>query len=138
MKVLMIGGGGREHAIAWKVAQNSKVEKIYCAPGNGGTAIEEKCENVAITNIEELVAFAKDNSIDITIVGPEAPLTEGVVDAFKAADLKIFGPSSHGAKLEGSKIFSKDFMKKYEVKTAQYAAFDDIEKAKVYLKEINT
>jgi phosphoribosylamine--glycine ligase len=134
MKVLIIGGGGREHAIAWKVAQNSRVEKIYCAPGNGGTAIEEKCENVAITKIDELVAFAKNNSIELTIVGPEAPLTEGVVDAFKAADLKIFGPSSHGAKLEGSKIFSKDFMKKYEVKTAQYAAFDDIEKAKVYLK----
>jgi phosphoribosylamine--glycine ligase len=135
MKVLIIGGGGREHAIAWKVAQNSKVEKIYCAPGNGGTAIEEKCENVAITKIEELITFVKENSIEITIVGPEAPLTEGVVDAFKEAGLKIFGPSRHGAKLEGSKIFSKDFMKKYGIKTAQYETFDHIDNAREYLKK---
>lgn len=134
MKVLVIGNGGREHAIAWKVAQNTKVEKIYVAPGNGGTFLEAKCENVNLTTIESLLNFAKSEKIDLTIVGPEALLVEGIVDAFKAEGLKIFGPSKAAAQLEGSKAFSKEFMKKHGVKTAEYEVFTDAEKALENLK----
>lgn len=134
MKVLIIGAGGREHAIAWKIAQNIKVEIIYCAPGNGGTEKEGKCKNIDITDIHELATFAKNSLVDITIVGPEEPLMNGIVDIFKGQGLKVFGPSSYAANLEGSKIFSKDFMKKYGVKTAQYEAFYELEKAVAHLK----
>ncbi|MEG0296612.1 MAG: phosphoribosylamine--glycine ligase [Clostridium sp.] len=133
MKLLLIGSGGREHAIAWKLAQSSKVDKIFVAPGNGGTAIENKCENVNVTDIDELVTFAKENDIYLTVVGPEDPLTKGITDKFKAEGLRCFGPDAAGAQLEGSKSFSKDFMKKYGVKTAAYEVFTDAEKALDYL-----
>ena len=134
MKLLLIGSGGREHAIAWKLSKSSKVSKIYVAPGNGGTAIENKCENINITDIDELAKFAKKNNIYLTIVGPEDPLTKGITDKFKAEGLRIFGPDKAGAQLEGSKSFSKDFMEKYGVKTAQYAVFTDSNKALEYLE----
>ena len=134
MKILVIGNGGREHAIAWKLSESSKVSKIYCAPGNGGTFMEDKCENVDINSNEELLRFALDNSIDLTVVGPEVYLCEGIVDLFKDNNLRIFGPSKEAAKLEGSKTFAKEFMKKYGVKTAAYEAFNDAEKAMEYLK----
>lgn len=134
MKILLVGSGGREHAIAWKLAQNSKVEKIYCAPGNGGTALEDKCENVKISGNENLLQFAKKNNIDLTVVGPENPLCEGIVDLFKESNLKIFGPDKKAAMLEGSKSFSKDFMKKYGVKTAEYGVFSNKEEAIKYVE----
>ena len=137
MKILLIGSGGREHALAWKLAKNSRVEKIYVAPGNGGTAIEAKCENINIdvNDIDKLLEFAISNYIDLTVVGPEDPLTRGIVDRFKEKGLKIFGPSEKAAQLEGSKSFSKDFMKKYGVKTAEYEVFYDSEKALAYLEK---
>ncbi|MBU3105152.1 phosphoribosylamine--glycine ligase [Clostridium gasigenes] len=134
MKLLLIGAGGREHSLAWKLAKSEKVEKIFVAPGNGGTAFADKCENVDITDINELLAFAKENNIDLTIVGPEDPLTKGIVDLFKKDGLKIFGPDKAGAELEGSKSYSKDFMKKYGVKTAEYEVFYDADKALGYLE----
>ena len=134
MKVLLIGSGGREHALAFKIAQNKKVNKIFVAPGNGGTAKENKCENINITDIDELLNFAIEKEIDMTVVGPEDPLTKGIVDKFKEKGLKIFGPSEKAAMLEGSKSFSKDFMKKYGVKTAEYEVFYDVEKALAYLE----
>lgn len=133
MKLLLIGSGGREHAIAWKLAKSPKVDKIYVAPGNGGTAIENKCEDVNITDLDELVKFAKENDIYLTVVGPEDPLTQGITDKFKAEGLRIFGPDKNGAQLEGSKSFSKEFMDKYGVKTAAYAVFTDADKAIKYL-----
>lgn len=134
MKLLLIGSGGREHAIAWKLAKSPKVSKIYVAPGNGGTAIENKCENVNITDLDELVKFAKENDIYLTVVGPEDPLTKGITDKFKAAGLRIFGPDKKGAELEGSKSFSKAFMKKYGVKTAEYEVFTEIDPALKYVE----
>lgn len=134
MKFLVIGGGGREHAIAWKLAQSPLAEKVYCAPGNGGTSIEAKCENINISETSELIKFALENNIDITVVGPEAPLVDGVVDDFKAQGLKIFGPAKAAARLEGSKSYSKEFCKKYNVKTAAYEEFEDSDKAVEYLK----
>lgn len=135
MKILVIGNGGREHAIAWKLGESDKVSKIYCAPGNGGTFMEHKCENVNITDNEKLLNFALDNSIDLTVVGPEVYLCNGIVDLFKSHNLKIFGPSKKAATLEGSKTFAKEFMKKYEVKTAAYKAFQDSNKALEYLEK---
>lgn len=132
---MLIGSGGREHAIARKSVENLSVEKIFCAPGNGGTAVENKCENVNLNSIDEYLNFAKENKIELTIVGPEAPLVDGVVDAFKKEGLRVFGPHREAAKLEGSKSFAKDFMKKYNIKTAEYETFTDIEKAKDYIKE---
>ncbi|GFP75244.1 phosphoribosylamine--glycine ligase [Clostridium fungisolvens] len=134
MKLLLIGGGGREHAIAWKLAKSPKVEKIYVAPGNGGTALEDKCENIGLETYEEMAKFVKENNIDLTVVGPEEPLTKGIVDLFKKENLKIFGPEQKAAMLEGSKSFSKDFMRKYNIKTAAYEVFYDSEKAVEYLK----
>lgn len=134
MKVMIVGSGGREHAIAWKVAQNPSVEKVYCAPGNGGTYSEEKCANVDINTIDEMYDFAKKEAIDLTIVGPEVYLVDGIVDKFKKGGLKIFGPSKEAAQLEGSKIYAKNFMKKYGIKTAACETFDDREKALEYLK----
>lgn len=135
MKVLVIGNGGREHAIAWKIAQSPKVTKVYCAPGNGGTYTEGKCENVNLNTIDELLTFAKEQKIDFSFVGPEAKLVEGIADVFKENGLKIFGPSKKAAQLEGSKAFSKDFMKKYGIKTAAYEVFTEAEPALEYLKK---
>ncbi len=134
MKILVVGNGGREHTIAWKLSESDKVSKIYCAPGNGGTFMEEKCENVNITNNDELLKFAIDNSIDLTVVGPEVYLCNGIVDLFKSNNLKIFGPSKEAANLEGSKTYAKEFMKKYGVKTAWYEAFNDSNDALEYVK----
>lgn len=134
MKLLLIGSGGREHALAWKLAKSPKVEKIFVAPGNGGTAIEGKCENINITDFNDLIKFAKDENIDLTVVGPEDPLTKGIVNEFKKEGLKIFGPAENGAQLEGSKSFSKEFMKKFGVKTAEYETFTDADKALKYLE----
>ncbi|MGG7076968.1 phosphoribosylamine--glycine ligase [Clostridium sardiniense] len=134
MNILLIGSGGREHALAWKLAKSERVNKIYVAPGNGGTANLEKCTNIDITDIEELIKFSKDNNIDLTVVGPEEPLIKGIVNRFKEEGLRIFGPEKSGAELEGSKSFSKDFMKKYGVKTAEYEVFYEDDKAREYLK----
>lgn len=133
MKVLVIGSGGREDALVWKISQSPLVEKIYCAPGNGGTEEQAKCENINIEDIKELADFAKEKQIDLSIVGPENPLVEGIVDIFKENNLKIFGPSKKGAQLEGSKIFAKDFMEKYGVKTAEYSVFNDSKSAFSYI-----
>ncbi|AWL13304.1 Phosphoribosylamine--glycine ligase [Saliniradius amylolyticus] len=137
MKVLVIGGGGREHALAWKAAQSANVETVFVAPGNAGTAIEPKLENVAIgaEDIEGLLAFARDNAIELTIVGPEAPLVEGVVDRFQAEDLAIFGPSKGAAQLEGSKAFTKDFLARHQIPTAEYQTFTEIDPAIAYVRE---
>lgn len=135
MKVLVVGGGGREHAIAFKIAQNDNVEKVFCAPGNGGTELEDKCENVPYTKIEDLKNFALKEKMDLTVVGPEVYLVDGIVDSFKESGLLVFGPAKNAAILEGSKAFSKEFMKKYGVKTAKYEVFTDEKKALEYLKE---
>jgi len=118
MKVLIIGKGGREHAIAWKLAQSKKLTKLYCAPGNAGIAEFAQCVPIGATDIEKLVEFAKNEKIDFTVVGMDDPLVMGVVDAFEAEGLKIFGPRKNAAILEGSKAFSKDLMKKYNIPTA--------------------
>ncbi|HEY9017148.1 phosphoribosylamine--glycine ligase [Thiomicrospira sp.] len=140
MKVLIIGNGGREHALAWKTAQSSNVEQVFVAPGNAGTAIEPGLTNVdiGVTDLPGLVAFAKDNAIDLTIVGPEAPLVIGVVDAFEAAGLKCFGPSKGAAQLEGSKAFSKDFLAKHKIPTAEYQVFTEVDSALAYIAEKGT
>ncbi|EGR2831611.1 phosphoribosylamine--glycine ligase [Vibrio cholerae] len=137
MQVLIIGSGGREHALAWKVAQNPQVDTIYVAPGNAGTALEHKVQNVniGITDIAALVAFAQDKAIELTIVGPEAPLVIGVVDAFRVAGLPIFGPTQGAAQLEGSKAFTKDFLARHNIPTAAYANFTEIEPALAYVRE---
>ncbi|EOW9279917.1 TPA: phosphoribosylamine--glycine ligase [Vibrio cholerae] len=137
MQVLIIGSGGREHALAWKVAQNPQVDTIYVAPGNAGTALEHKVQNVniGITDIPALVAFAQDKAIELTIVGPEAPLVIGVVDVFRAAGLPIFGPTQGAAQLEGSKAFTKDFLARHNIPTAAYANFTEIEPALAYVRE---
>ncbi|EGR3866002.1 phosphoribosylamine--glycine ligase [Vibrio cholerae] len=137
MQVLIIGSGGREHALAWKVAQNPQVDTIYVAPGNAGTALEHKVQNVniGITDIPALVVFAQDKAIELTIVGPEAPLVIGVVDAFRAAGLPIFGPTQSAAQLEGSKAFTKDFLARHNIPTAAYANFTEIEPALAYVRE---
>ncbi|MDR5904620.1 phosphoribosylamine--glycine ligase [Franzmannia qiaohouensis] len=137
MKVLIIGGGGREHALAWKVAQSPAVERVFVAPGNAGTAGEPKLENVALAadDLAGLEAFARQQAIELTIVGPEAPLVEGVVDRFQAAGLAIFGPSRAAAQLEGSKSFTKDFLARHAIPTADYATFTEITPALAYLAE---
>ena len=137
MKILIIGGGGREHALAWKTAQSTDVEKVFVAPGNAGTLREEKMENVDINaeDIDALKAFALQNDIALTIVGPEAPLVNGIVDNFQAAGLKIFGPSRGAAQLEGSKAFTKDFLARHEIPTAAYGNFTDEAEAIAYIKE---
>ena len=137
MNVLIIGAGGREHALGWKAAQNPDVETVFIAPGNAGTALEPKLENVniGVEDIEGLVEFAQNNSIELTIVGPEAPLVIGVVDAFRAAKLPIFGPTKDAAQLEGSKAFTKDFLARHKIPTADYANFTEIEPALAYVRE---
>jgi phosphoribosylamine--glycine ligase len=133
MKVMIIGGGGREHALAWKVAQNKKVSRVFVAPGNAGTALNPDMVNVPITSVPELVAFAKEEQIAMTIVGPEAALSQGVVDAFRAAGLKIFGPTKAAAQLESSKDFAKAFMIRHNIPTASYATFTDAKAAHDYV-----
>ncbi|MEO2267198.1 phosphoribosylamine--glycine ligase [Pseudoalteromonas pernae] len=137
MNVLVIGSGGREHALAFKAAQSQKVEKVFVAPGNAGTALEPKLENVAIgvEDIEALIAFVKENNVELTIVGPEAPLVIGIVDAFRAQGLAIFGPTQGAAQLEGSKSFTKDFLARHDIPTAFYKTFEQIEPALEYIKE---
>ena len=134
MKVLIVGGGGREHAIAWKLAKSPKVEKMYCAPGNAGIAEVAECVNIGVMEFDKLVAFAKEHEIDLTVVAPDDPLAAGAVDAFEAAGLRAFGPRANAAILEGSKAFSKDLMKKYGIPTAAYETFNDPEKALAYLE----
>ncbi|PAO90660.1 phosphoribosylamine--glycine ligase [Stutzerimonas stutzeri] len=136
MNVLIIGSGGREHALAWKVAQDPRVAKVYVAPGNAGTATEAKCENVAIDvlAIEQLADFAAAN-VQLTIVGPEAPLVKGVVDLFRSRGLDIFGPTAAAAQLEGSKAFTKDFLARHAIPTADYQNFTEVEPALAYLRE---
>lgn len=135
MKVLVIGGGGREHAIAWKAAQSPGVSRVFVAPGNAGTAGERKVENIPIDpmDLEALVTFASDISVDLAIAGPEAPLVAGVTDAFTAAGLRCFGPTASAARLEGSKAFAKDFLARHNIPTADYRTFSDVEEASAYI-----
>lgn len=137
MNILIIGNGGREHALAWKVRQSPLADKVFVAPGNAGTALEEGIENVAIsgTDLTALVQFAQQNQIGLTIVGPEAPLVAGVVDAFRTNGLKIFGPTQTAAQLEGSKSFAKDFLARHKIPTAEYQNFTEVEPALAYLHE---
>jgi len=137
MKVLIIGSGGREHALAWRAAQSPQVEFVCVAPGNAGTALEQGVENIPLASedIEGLLAFATDNQVELTIVGPEAPLVAGIVDRFKAANLPCFGPSAAAAQLEGSKVFAKDFMAKHGIPTAAYGNFTDIDEAIAFIHQ---
>ena len=136
MKILVIGGGGREHALAWKLAQSPKASKVYVAPGNGGTALNNKFENVPITDVEQLRAWAIDNKIGLTVVGPEAPLAAGVVDEFRAHGLKVFGPTKAAAQLESSKAFSKAFMRRHGIPTADYDTFTDPVQAHAFIDRL--
>ncbi|MFZ5517213.1 MAG: phosphoribosylamine--glycine ligase [Candidatus Zhuqueibacterota bacterium] len=134
MKVLVVGGGGREHALVWKIAQSPEVDKIYCAPGNGGIRELAECVPISDSDIDGLLKFADEKHIDLTIVGPEIPLTLGIVDVFQTQGLRIFGPSQKAAELEGSKVFSKYVMEKYHIPTAAYRTFDNFELAKRYVE----
>lgn len=134
MKVLIVGSGGREHAIAWSVAKSPKVDKIYCAPGNAGIAEFAECVNIKAMEFDKLVAFAKENAIDLTIIGMDDPLVGGVVDIFESEGLRVFGPRKNAAIIEGSKAFSKDLMKKYKIPTAAYENFTDPDEAIKYLE----
>ena len=134
MKVLIVGGGGREHAIAWKVAQSKKVDKIYCAPGNAGIAEFAECLNIGAMEFDKLVTFAKENAIDLTIIGMDDPLVGGIVDRFEAEGLRVFGPRKNAAILEGSKAFSKDLMKKYNIPSAGYETFTSAQEAMKFLE----
>jgi len=136
MNVLVIGGGGREHALAWKLAQSPKVRTIYVAPGNGGTATDSRLQNVPITDVVELRTWAQDNKITLTVVGPEVPLAAGVVDEFRAHGLRIFGPTKAAAQLESSKAFSKAFMRRHGIPTAEYATFSDPVAAHAYVDKM--
>ena len=138
MKILVVGGGGREHAIVWKIAQSPKVDKIYCAPGNGGIAELAECVDIAATDIENMVKFAKDNAIDLVMVAPDDPLVLGMVDAMEKEGIRAFGPRANAAIIEGSKAFSKELMKKYNIPTANYEVFTDSTSAIDYIKAQNT
>ena len=137
MKILVIGGGGREHALAWKIARSPRAEKVFVAPGNAGSAREAKCENVAVAaeDVDGLLRFAQQNKIGLAIVGPEAPLVQGVVDRFRAANLRIFGPTKAAAQLEGSKAFAKDFLARHKIPTAAYGNFTEVAAAEAYIKK---
>lgn len=136
MKVLVIGSGGREHALVWKISQSPKVDKVYCAPGNAGIAQQAECVAIKADDLDGLLAFAQQNQIDLTVVGPEVPLTMGIVDKFQEQGLKIFGPSGKAAEIEGSKTFAKDLMAKYNIPTAKYGAFTDAAEAKAFLDTV--
>jgi len=135
MKVLVVGGGGREHCLVWKIKQSSSIKKIYCAPGNGGTSSFAQNIDVPLSDLESLVNFALKERIDLTVIGPEAPLVEGIVDLFEEKGLKIFGPKKEAAKLEASKVFAKQIMKKYAIPTANFCIFDDSYKAKKFAEK---
>lgn len=135
MKILVIGSGGREHALCWKIAQSKRVARLYCAPGNGGIADIAECVDIKADDIAELLNFVKTNNIDITVVGPEAALVNGIVDSFKGEERKIFGPDQVMAMLEGSKIFAKETMERFGLPTADFKAFDDANEAKAFIKE---
>ena len=134
MKVLVVGSGGREHAIIWKLLQSPKVSYVYCAPGNGGIRQMAECVDIKADDIEGLCQFAKKHKIDLTVVGPELPLSLGIVDAFEKEGLRIFGPRKNAAIIESSKAFAKDFMQKYGIPTAQYKIYEDATKAKARAK----
>ncbi|WP_103045876.1 phosphoribosylamine--glycine ligase [Comamonas faecalis] len=136
MKILVIGGGGREHALAWRLAQSPRATKVYVAPGNGGTALSPRLENLPITDVQQLRAWAQQEKIALTVVGPEAPLAAGVVDEFRAHGLKIFGPTQAAAQLESSKAFSKDFMQRHGIPTAAYQSFTDAQAAHAYVDRL--
>ena len=138
MKILIVGGGGREHALAWKAAQSPRVKKVFVAPGNAGTAREPKCENIAVQaeDVSGLLKFAQTNKIDLTLVGPETPLVLGVVDRFKAAGLRCFGPTKAAAQLEGSKAFTKDFLARHKIPSAAYGNFTDVAAAEAFIKKM--
>src|SRR5579859_5263575 len=136
MRILVIGNGGREHALVWKIAQSKRVTKLYCAPGNAGIAELAECVPIAATDIDKLAAFASEQSIDLTIVGPEVPLCAGVVDVFQARGLRVFGPNRRAAQLEGSKVFTKKFLLKYNVPTAGAAIFGNADDARTYLHKV--
>jgi len=133
VKILVIGSGGREHTLVWKIAQSPRVTEIYCAPGNAGIASIATCVDISVDNISELIKFAEENRIDLTVVGPEAPLVAGIVDEFQKKGLKVFGPDKAAAQIEGSKVFSKNLMKKYDIPTAQYEVFENAEDALDYI-----
>jgi phosphoribosylamine--glycine ligase len=140
MKILVVGSGGREHAIAWKAAQSSLVEKVFVTPGNAGTAREPRVENIEIgvTNIDGLISFAVRKGVELTIIGPEAPLVAGITDAFNQAGLKCFGPTQGAAQLEGSKVFAKDFLFRHNIPTAEYRVFTELEQAREYIRSGDT
>lgn len=138
MKILVVGSGGREHALVWKLAQSPKAEKIYCAPGNGGISELAECVDIKVTDFEGLIAFAKEKQIDMTVIGPDDPLVLGIVDAFETAGLRVFGPRKNAAIIEGSKVYSKELMKKYHIPTAAYEVFDESQKALAYIEAQNS
>lgn len=138
MKVLVVGSGGREHALVWKIRQSKKVAKVFCAPGNAGIGRLAECMNIEATDVAGLLKFAKKEKIDLTVIGPESSLTAGIVDLFEENDLRIFGPNKRAAELEGSKVFSKEFLKKYQIPTAHFQVFSDSRKAKNYLDSCST
>ncbi|MBU2063494.1 MAG: ATP-grasp domain-containing protein, partial [Candidatus Omnitrophica bacterium] len=135
MKVLVIGSGGREHALAWKIAQSKKVSKLFCAPGNGGIAELAQCVNIQAEDINGLLEFAVGNGIELTVVGPEIPLALGIVDVFQQHNLKIFGPAKAASQLESSKVFAKNIMKKYRVPTADFKTFRNKDEALAYVRQ---
>jgi phosphoribosylamine--glycine ligase len=135
VKVLVVGGGGREHALAWKIAQSPQVDEVFCAPGNPGIAAIGTCVDIGVNDTSALIAFAQENDIDLTVVGPEDPLAAGIVDRFSEAGLRAFGPSGPAAELEGSKAFAKRIMQKYNIPTAEYAVFVDVDEAIAYVQE---
>lgn len=136
MRILVIGNGGREHALVWKIGQSGRVTRIFCAPGNAGIEELAECISIAAADVDGLAAFAAEQKIDLTIVGPEVPLCAGVVDAFHARGLRIFGPNKRAAQLEGSKVFTKKFLQKYNIPTAEAAVFEDADEARAYLREV--
>ena len=138
MKVLVVGGGGREHALVWKIAQSKSVKKIFCAPGNAGIAKQAECIPIGAADVSALLAFAEKERIDLTVVGPEAPLTLGIGDVFEARGLRIFGPSRRAAEIEGSKVLSKEIMKKYGIPSGEFQAFEDYPEAVRYVQGKNT
>ena len=135
MKILVVGGGGREHALVWKISHSPKVKKIYCAPGNGGISELAECVDIAAANVTELVEFAKNHSIDLTVVAPEDPLAMGMADAMQKAGLRVFGPAKDAAAIESSKVFAKNLMKKYGIPTAEYRVFEEYNEAVEYVKK---
>ena len=134
MKVLVVGGGGREHAICWKLAQSPKVTELYCAPGNGGIAQVAQCVPIKATDVEAMVAWAKEHAMDFVMVAPDDPLALGMVDALEAAGIPAFGPRANAAVIEASKAFSKELMKKYHIPTAKYETFTDMDGALAYVR----